>query len=214
MNAIYIPSNNEVVLNGVVGQVLRFSRSAGFGVIVTVMLFIFMCSLIAMDPPEIIEDPIKIIGVVMTDDRVIVDQPEPIEKKPVDPEPLPPLARITKSIESDGVEIPITIVLEPVVKGIDSGFSSGAAMAIFKVAPEYPRRSQSRGVEGFVDLMFDITPAGKTENIRVVYAEPEGAFERSSIKALAKWKYKPAMDDGVAMPQKNQTTRITYELEN
>jgi protein TonB len=62
--------------------------------------------------------------------------------------------------------------------------------------------------------VFDITPAGKTENIRVVYAEPEGVFERSSMKALAKWKYKPAMDDGVAMPQKNQTTRITYELEN
>jgi protein TonB len=152
MNTIYMQSDNAVVSREAASKVLRLSSGAGFGVVVTVMLFIFMCSLIAMDAPEITENPIKVIEVVMAEDRTIVEQPEPIEKKPVDPEPLPPISRITKSVESEaGIEIPIAIALGPVIKGIDSGFTSGSAMAIFKVAPEYPRRPQVRGIEGFVD---------------------------------------------------------------
>ncbi|WP_101760530.1 energy transducer TonB [Oceanicoccus sp. KOV_DT_Chl] len=213
MNATYT-LNNETTLNEIYSKVLRLSTSASLGVLVTGMLLFLMCSLIAMDPPDLIEENIKIIDVVMSDERDIIEQIDPIVEKPVDPQPQPQIPEFTQSFDpGEGLKISIAPTLDPGVKEIGSGFSSGSAMAIFKVAPTYPRRQQTKGVEGFVDLMFDITPTGKTENIRVLYSEPEGAFDKSSVKALAKWKYKPAMEDGVAMAQKNQTTRITYELE-
>jgi protein TonB len=213
MNAIYT-LNNEVSISEVVSKVLRLSTSVSFGVLATGILFLLMCSLIAMDPPVRIENKHKVIEVVMSDDRVIEALPEQIEPKPIDPEPQPPMPKIAQNFELEkGTEVFIEVILDPGVREIDNGLSSGSAMAIFKVAPRYPRRALTKGIEGFVDLMFDITPSGKTENIRVIYAEPKGYFESSSIKTLAKWKYKPAMDEGVAMPQKNQKTRLIYELE-
>ncbi len=202
------------IIGTAISRVFRFSTSVSFSILVTGGLIYFMCSLIAMDPPEMITENIDVIDVVMPKDRVIKEQVDPVPPKPVDPVEPPDMPEVKQSFES--VKSEQLAMLPNFTKGlqkIDSGFTSGQAMAIFKVAPEYPRRAISRGIEGFVDLMFDITPAGKTENIRVLYAEPEGYFEIVSAKTLAKWKYKPAVEDGVAMVQKNQTTRIVYELE-
>ena len=213
MNATYMP-NQETNLSAIIGKVLQLSTSASLGVLVTGMLLFFMCSLIAMDPPEIVETPTKVIEVVMSDEREIEAQPEEIQEKPPEPQSEPDIPDFTQSIDPvEGIKIAIAPTLDPGVVNVDGGYSSGSAMPIFRVAPQYPRRPQSRGIEGFVDLMFDISPTGKTENIRVVYAEPKGAFERASIKALSKWKYKPAMEDGVGQTQKDQTTRIKFELD-
>lgn len=213
MSATYLV-NDAIPFYEVFRKFLRLTTSAGLGVLVTGLLLFLMCSLIAMDPPDIDTQVIRVTQVVMDDTSVIEVLPEPITPKPVDPAPMPQLPQFSQQFEAvKGVDIAVAPIVEPGAQDVGRGFSSGTALAIFKVAPEYPRRHLSRGVEGFVDLMFDITPTGKTENIRVIYAEPQGAFERSSVTALSKWKYKPAMNDGVAIAQKNQTTRITYELE-
>ena len=208
------PLNNETTFNNILTALFRVSSCASLGVFVTGGLLFLMYSLIAMDPPELVITSHNVVPVIMPEERKIDVRPETMEVKPVDPTPPPPMLTLTQKF--DPVETILTSIAPPVdtgIEGINGGLSSGTAMAIFKVAPQYPRRAQARGIEGFVDLMFDITPTGKTENIRVIYAEPQGMFDRSSIQALAKWKYKPAMDEGVAMVQKNQTTRISYELE-
>lgn len=213
MNATYT-LNHETVLNVMFGKVLRLGTIASFGVLMTGMLLFLMCSLIAMDPPDIPEVTYERFDIWVNPDRVIDPIVDKKVIKPVDPEIQPDIPKLQESF--DDVEAIHVVMLPPTGPGeinLKLGAGSGSAIPVFKVAPAYPRRQQSRGVEGFVELMFDITPTGKTENIRVIYAQPEGAFERSSIKALARWKYKPAMDDGVAMAQKNQTTRITYEME-
>lgn len=213
MNATY-PLNHQVAFSAFLNKALRLSTSASLAVLITGMLLYLMCALIAMESPEIITDSPKIIEVVMMDDRKIIDQTEKMVIKPVEPTESPQRPEIIHSIDpGEGIEISMAPTLDPGVQDITGGSSSGTAMPIFKVAPQYPRRQLSRGVEGFVDLLFDITATGKTVNIRVTYSQPEGAFDRASIKALAKWKYKPAKDDGMAIAQLNQTTRIVYELE-
>lgn len=217
MQATYfsnLDSHSDFFYNNLLGKATRIGSSAGLGVLVTGMLLLLMTSLIAMDPPEIVETKHNIMDIVMPEERDIIDQQEPITEKPIEPKPEPVVPKITQSFDPQEGEV--ISMAPPQTSGpqeITGGFSSGAAMAIVKVAPNYPRRAITRGIEGYVDLMFDITPAGKTENIRVIYAQPKGYFEDSSLKTLAKWKYKPAMEDGIAMAQKNQTTRITYEIE-
>lgn len=213
MNATHA-HNNQTNLSEILGTFLRLGTSASLGLLVTAMLLFLMCSLIVMDLPDIETKIIKITKIVMNDDRVIENLPEPMTPKPVDPQPAPQIPELTYSFENtEGTKLTMAPPVNPAGVDVVSGFYSGSAIAVLKVAPQYPRRLQTRGIEGFVDLVFDITPTGKTENIRVLFSEPDGAFEKSSIKALAKWKYKPAMDDGVAKAQKNQTTRISYELE-
>jgi periplasmic protein TonB len=193
----------------------RMGLSVSLGAVVTVFLIILMCSLIAMDPPDIIEStPIK--------PSAIMDRPEPIEVRPKealvrpeDAEREPSAPEMQVSYDNTNDLTRANVIAPPIFdehNGVQAP-DTGSATALFMVAPRYPNRAIQRGIEGYVDLLFDITPTGKTENIRVLHAEPKGYFESSSIKTLKKWKYKPAMDDGVAIAQKNKMTRIKFELD-
>ena len=208
MQTIYQNESNGLI-HGV-----RIGSSASLGILVTAGLFLLMYSLIALEPPELVDGFIKIQAVVLEENRDITPQPEPMEEKPQEVEPEPDTPDFEPTFDSQGA---IDIALTPQFLATDidltSGSASGSAVPVVRVAPPYPPRAMRRGIEGFVDLMFDISASGKTENIRVIYAEPKGYFEKASKKTLAKWKYKPAFDEDVAIPQKNQTTRITYELD-
>lgn len=98
---------------------------------------------------------------------------------------------------------------------IPQGNSAGGygAIPLVNVPPEYPRRALQRGIQGYVDLIFDITASGQTTNIRVLAAEPADVFERAAIRALGKWKYQPPIEDGRPVSQRNITTRIRFSLE-
>ena len=82
-----------------------------------------------------------------------------------------------------------------------------------KLQPEYPSRALTRGIQGYVDLAFDITAAGTTSNIRVLQAQPEGIFERAAIRALEKWKYRVPIVDDRPQGQVDMMTRMSFELE-
>lgn len=62
---------------------------------------------------------------------------------------------------------------------------------IIRIEPKYPVEAAKNRVEGFVQLEFSIDSAGKTQNIRVLHAEPKDVFENESIRALSQWTYTP-----------------------
>ena len=192
---------------------VRFMLSLLLAAIVTVLLILLMHSLIAMEVVDVPVSEYKPADIFLQEDREIKEFKEEKIPRPVDPDPIPDTPPMPEST-TDNPEIKIAILPPSMSKKLAiRGPDSGAAIPIFRVAPEYPRRAVTKGIEGFVDLMFDISATGKTENIRIIYAEPSGYFERASTKTLAKWKFNPAMEDGVARAQKNQTTRIVFELE-
>ncbi|MFW0776180.1 MAG: TonB family protein [Rickettsiales bacterium] len=200
--------------NNIAQKTMQHFLSVSLGCLVTGMLLFFMVGLINLEVPRLNVDPVRIEPVVM-------DKPEPPQaivndeiKKPVEPVDQPVIPSYESKITDTGeVNISMRPTFDNNKKITGDGYMSGNAIAVMKVAPQYPRRMLSRGVEGFVDLIFDITPYGRTENIRVFNSEPEGVFDKAAIQALQKWKYKPATDDGVAVGQKNQQTRITFEIE-
>lgn len=71
----------------------------------------------------------------------------------------------------------------------------------------------NKGIEGHVDLAFDVATSGKVVNIRIVDSQPKNIFNRAAVTALKKWKYNPQMVDGVAQVQRNIQTRIRFNLE-
>ena len=94
---------------------------------------------------------------------------------------------------------------------LDSG--DGDYLPIVKVAAVYPRRAQSRGIEGFVIVEFVVTKTGAVNQAIVVKAEPEGVFDRAALDAVTKFKYKPRVVDGVAMEVAGVQNRITFEID-
>ncbi|GAA0203103.1 hypothetical protein GCM10009123_07960 [Kangiella japonica] len=56
-------------------------------------------------------------------------------------------------------------------------------------AAVYPKAALEQGIEGYVDLTFDINDQGKATNIRVVESSDNGLFNKDAIEAVKKWKF-------------------------
>lgn len=104
--------------------------------------------------------------------------------------------------------------------GTGGNFSGdGEYMPIVAVAPEYPRRAASRGVEGFVTVEFTVTTNGSTRDVRVVDAvDTEGRetsiFNRAAIRAAERFKFRPRVIDGEPVEVAGVSYRFVFELED
>jgi len=74
-------------------------------------------------------------------------------------------------------------------------------MTLNKIYPKYPRRAKLQRKEGLVQVQFQIDVNGYVHNPVVIKSEPKGVFERSAIRALKKWRFKP-------IPDSNKNTLI------
>ncbi len=184
--------------------------------LVTSVLFLLMYSLIATDLPELDE------SITFHFDPVMVPpKPPEIEKTPPpepvsDPEPQPHFEPAAAELDFDPSTVVSIAGPEPVLEDVTIGGRLGDSgiVPIFRVQPEYPQAALRRGIEGYVDLLFDVTASGKTTNIRIIDASPPGVFERAAMKALKKWKYKPPIENDIPYAQPNMTTRISFALES
>jgi protein TonB len=184
----------------------------------TLGLFYVMQSLVAQDMGDIFDVPER-------RPLVIYDQltPEPpklkewdVEKpKPVDL-PEPDAKPETGIIDGGLTSIPLVptkpITLDPTIEF--GGLADGAAVPLVRVSPQYPQSAASRGIEGWVIVKFNVDEYGSVVDPEIIEAEPKGVFNRSALKAIKKFKYKPKVVDGIARPLNGVQTRLTYTLDD
>lgn len=72
--------------------------------------------------------------------------------------------------------------------------------ALAKIPPQYPPWALARGLEGWVELTFIVTEQGTVMDPVVVDSNPKGAFEDPALAAVARWRFRPVMTDGVPQP--------------
>lgn len=81
------------------------------------------------------------------------------------------------------------------------------------VEPKYPREAAMKGIGGYTRFRFDLDKKGMPRNISVIESFPEGVFEKESLKAIKKWKFKPSLDAaGNPVPQKNLRYTLEFKL--
>jgi len=90
--------------------------------------------------------------------------------------------------------------------------AEGDYLPIVRVAPVYPARALSRGVEGYVDMSFTVTTAGTVKDPIVLFST-SSLFERAATRAVLKFKYKPRVVDGVPVDVPGVKTRISFQIE-
>ena len=99
-----------------------------------------------------------------------------------------------------------------------SGFglspSDGDYLPIVKVQPMYPRRALTRGIEGYVIVMFTVTRQGTTRDHVIVESKPRGIFDRAALRAATKFKYKPRIVDGQPIEVPGVKNKITFLIED
>ncbi|MEM7501921.1 MAG: energy transducer TonB [Pseudomonadota bacterium] len=142
-------------------------------------------------------------------------QPEKPPKPPEVPPEVPP-----QDMDNIDPNAPTINVAAPTVaQNIDIGGPGGMNIAegdylpIVRVAPVYPARALSRGLEGYVDLEFFVTAAGTVRD-PVVSFSTSSLFERAAMRAVLKFKYKPRVVDGVPVEVPGVKTRITFKIED
>ena len=91
--------------------------------------------------------------------------------------------------------------------------AEGDYLPIVRVAPVYPARALSRGLEGYVDLSFTVTLTGTVRDVIILYST-SSLFERAATRAVLKFKYKPRVVDGIPVDVSGVKTRITFRIED
>jgi len=184
---------------------------------VTVGLFMIMHSLIDKDfeNPEVSNS--KIAELVQPDEEIKLDtttrKPEKVEE-PEEPPPELEMAKISLDMDVDISNVAPTaqITVDISSSGMSSG--DGEYLPIVKVAPIYPRRAQTRGISGYCIVEYTVTKSGAISDPVAVDCSPSGVFDRASVKAATKFKYKPRVVDGEPIAVAGVRNIFTYELED
>jgi protein TonB len=140
--------------------------------------------------------------------------PEKPQKPPEVPPEVPPQDMDNIDPNAPTVNVPPPTVASDVNIGGPGGMNiaEGDYLPIVRVAPVYPARALSRGIEGYVDMSFTVTTTGSVKD-PVVDFSTSSLFDRAAEKAVLKFKYKPRVVDGVPVEVPNVKTRITFKIE-
>ena len=132
------------------------------------------------------------------------------------PEKMPEIPQITS--QSGGIEgasvSSVNVSFD--TSGLGHGISVGSdrdVIPLVRINPEYPNRARERGIEGWVQVQFTITPGGTVADAKVVDADPKGLFERAALEAISRWKYNPKVVDGRPMERRGVMVVLTFKLE-
>ena len=189
------------------------------GAVVTFMLFLLMQALIKSDKSPFSDAAGgKILEFVrlQEDQELITKQRKPKPPPPPDePPPDMPKPEFDSSDVSTGIDIgAVEVNLDLNITGTGGFSSDGEYLPIVKVAPIYPRRAQTRGIEGYVLLEFIVTSTGAVRNAVVIEAKPPGIFDRAAVQAALKFKYKPKVVNGEPVEVAGVRNLIKFELED
>lgn len=140
----------------------------------------------------------------------------PLPKAPPPEPPQPKLDDITPQVEKlDIVEVDISPQVDLSAEGFSLDASEGDYLPIIKVAPIYPRRAASRGIEGYVLLEFTVTRKGTVKDVKVIESKPSSTiFHRAAKRAALKFKYKPRVSEGKTVEVEGIRNLIRFELED
>ena len=202
--------------------VVRWAISMGIAAGVTLGLFFFMSVLIATG--ETLSERVSVVKVVdatMPDIELEVieeiDKPEPIEELT---EEQPELQEKQINLDSGP-----SLNIERATIDIDTGLqltnasinaTDGDYLPLVAIAPQYPTRAAQRGIEGWCLVSFTVNGLGNVEEetITVVDAEPPQIFNRSSVRAAARFKFQPRVEDGIGVEVAGVQYLFRYQLED
>jgi periplasmic protein TonB len=198
----------------------RYAFSIVIGVVVTLSLLFVMHLLILYGEDAVQKERVRhnleFVRVKRNEALNTEDfTPEKPPKPPETPPETPPqdMDNLDPNAPTINVAAPTMSVDQSIGGPGGMNIAEGDYLPIVRVAPVYPARALSRGLEGYVDLSFTVTTAGTVRDPIVMFST-SSLFERAATQAVLKFKYKPRVVDGVPVDVPGVKTRITFKIED
>ena len=149
-------------------MIARFTAAVAVGGAVTFGLLFIMQLLIATGEEAVTDaERFRMDEFVRVERNEIIETKKQKPEKPPEPEVPPEMPEPQNSNQFDNsMAVSVTAPTTSVnlnVSGVGFGVSDGEYLPIVKVAPVYPSRALSRGLEGYVIVEFTVTQAGGGE---------------------------------------------------
>lgn len=188
------------------------------GVLVTFSLLWVMQILIVTGKKALVDEPDFSI-----DDFIMVKREEIVRRDENEPEPPPEVEEPPPELppqQRDNLDTSAQLSIGGRGERINLDMGSGGVwigegdyLPIVKVAPLYPRRAQTRGVEGQCLIEFTVTSTGAVKDAFAIDCT-SSLFERASVNAALKFKYKPRVENGQPVDVPGVQHIITFKLED
>ena len=204
------------------GSIFRVIAGIVFGLVITSALFWVMPYMIETTDLQLDES-----GSTMLVDFVRFRRDETVHRRelkprkpplPQSPPPLPSTPQF-ESLNPNAQTIAISATpaetdIEISGAGFSLGVGEGDYLPIVKVAPIYPQRALSRGIEGYCVVQYTVTRQGTIRDPVVIEDQcTNSMFHRPSLQAALKFKYKPRVIDGQAVDVLGVQNKFTYLIE-
>lgn len=203
-------------------MLVRYVAAVVIGSLVTLGVLFTMHTLIATPQSRLDESGTRhFVDFVRVQHEETVQRKDRRRDKPTAPENPPPEAIQPRvdTIEESQVSVaiptaPLDVGVEMSVANLGLVASDGDYLPIVKIAPVYPPVAQSRGIEGHCLVEYTVTTAGTVRDAVVIDSEPRGIFDRVSIQAALKFKYRPRVVNGEPIEVRGVRNLFRYELEH
>ena len=211
---------NQTLAQSQAGNVVRVAIGLIMALAVTLSLFWLMQYLIETADRTLNEDNAgNLVDFVRVKRNEQVERRQLKPKKPPPPEKAPPqpptpqVDNLNPSAEKIAISaVPVETDIE-MTGGFSLGVGEGDYLPIVKVAPIYPNRALTRGIEGYCVVQYTVTRQGTTRDPFVIEDQcTSSLFHRASVNAALKFKYKPRIMDGEAVEVPGVQNKFTYEI--
>ena len=198
---------------------LRFPLAAGFGLFVALAVFALLWTFV--NRPVDVTVATKAPTPHFTPKVVVRPTPTTRPQKVVrQPTPIVPVGLHPSDHDTDvtparwepvtvGGFVPGKVIADPGPGGLDIGQDHDVTPLV-RVPPDYP---PGVNTEGWVQVQYSITATGSVRDAFVVDASPKGVFDAAALKAIARWRYNPRIEGGVAVERVGLQTLIRFQLE-
>ena len=202
-------------------MIARYAAAIALGFLVTLGVLFTMHTLIATPQSKLDERGNRhFVDFVRVEREETLQRRDRRPEKPTAPE-APPQETIqprTDAVEPSEVEVqvpvaPVDVGVEMNVSGLGMMASDGDYLPIVKIEPVYPPVAQNRGIEGYCLVEYTVTTAGTIKDVVVVEADPTGIFDKVSIAAALKFKYRPRVVNGEPIEVRGVRNMFRYKLE-
>jgi periplasmic protein TonB len=197
--------------------IIRLNIALIFGALLTVAMFWVMWKLISgpIDAASMRTATRIEFTRMRKDTEVASKREQKVERERPPPAPeVPRMAFSSGSVESNVATLTPTVDAGSAMSKMSlSAGSDRDTIPLVRVPPDYPQRALSRGLEGWVQVQFTITGTGSVTDAVVVKSSNK-IFEEAALKSIARWRYNPKIEGGVAVDRVGVQTIIRFTLEN
>ena len=193
----------------------RYASAVTTGILVTLALLFAMQGLINLQPgAESETTPGDFVEWVRLPREAAPPPPPPplFDKETLSKAPVPPIGK-APSGPGEGFYIPVRPAGPPPIDTTLTGLRDpdSPLISIVRVQPTYPASQEARGVEGWVDVRFDVMTNGLVTNI-VVTGSSHKAFENAAIRAAQRFRFKAPVVNGVPQVATDIEYRFRFEM--